>query len=107
VKKSEEEGNPTEVTRPQTTIDTTYTLGTLWPEICANHSITCTQPAEHWLSLLSNETQLPCLGSSVGIDVIVPSGVVRPEHLLEFYFHCPTLLKFAYVGCEDHLFLQD
>jgi hypothetical protein len=44
-----------------------------------------TQPAEHCLRLLTNDTTA-VFSSSVEIDVIVSCRVVRSEHLLEFLF---------------------
>jgi hypothetical protein len=82
------------------------TLGTLWPELCANHSINCTQPAEHCLNYLQNDTTA-VFSSSVEIDVIVSSRVVRSEHLLEFLFLVLYALKSAYAGSENRLFLPD
>jgi len=46
------------------------------------------------LKFKSNRARLPCLGSSVEIDVIDSSRVVRSEHLLEFFFGNSALLKF-------------
>jgi hypothetical protein len=57
--------------------------------------------------LRSNENTTAVSSSSVGIDVIVSSGVVRLEHLLEFLFQPPGELLFAYVGHEDRVFLPD
>ena len=50
--------------------------------------------AEHCLNLSANRARLPCLGSSVEIDVNASSRVVRSEHLLEFLFDRSALLKF-------------
>lgn len=47
------------------------------------------------------------ISSSVEIDVIESSRVVRPEHLLEFYFACLALLNFSYAGIKDRLLRPD
>ena len=89
-------GPKLEVTRPKNDYRYYLTLGTLWPEFRATiHSMHAA--SRTLLFFAFNETQPP-FSSSVEIDVIESSRVVRSEHLLEFYFACIALLNFSICG---------
>jgi hypothetical protein len=46
----------------ETTVDTTLTLGTLWPDIRATHPFTA-RASRTLLKITFNETQPPCLAA--------------------------------------------
>ena len=51
----------------------------------AQANLTLRAASKTLLKFKSNRLRLPCLGSSVEIDVNASSRVVRSEHLLEFF----------------------